>query len=327
MLEDRIRHSIESALTDLRTRLDAGVHEAVTEFLTARNEAQDAAVAEARAQALEEAVAVRDRLIAEAEARVRASLDESIAGAREEERQRVSADVRAAVEAEAAVRLDAALAAERQVLAQELADAASRAEQSGREAMTAASVREREHALAGVSRLLEGIRQIDAAGSLSDLLDALTDAAARETARAAVLVVRGGRVQGWRVRGFGAQDDQPRSVDMAPDEAGVIGRAISAVRTVTTAEGPGAEGPPFATLPPDRTGLAVPVVVGGRVVAVVYADGVGSDEGDANVPNSWPELVEVLARHAGRCLETITIQRVVQAPTARGDQAAVGQAT
>ena len=36
-------------------------------------------------------------------------------------------------------------------------------------------------------------------------------------------------------------------------------------------------GPGFETLPADRMGLAVPVIVGGRVVAVVYADGVALD--------------------------------------------------
>jgi hypothetical protein len=70
-----------------------------------------------------------------------------------------------------------------------------------------------------------------------------------------------------------------------------------------------AVGPGFETLPQDRMGLAVPVIVGGRVVAVVYADAVTLDGHERHVPSSWPELIEVLARHAGRCLEGLTTQK------------------
>jgi hypothetical protein len=63
------------------------------------------------------------------------------------------------------------------------------------------------------------------------------------------------------------------------------------------------------------------VIVGGRVVAVVYADAVTTDGHDRHVPSSWPELIEVLARHAGRCLEALTTQKTaprVPPPSAAG---------
>jgi hypothetical protein len=94
----------------------------------------------------------------------------------------------------------------------------------------------------------------------------------------------------------------------------VIALAVGAARAVTTRDiQTTAIGPGFETLPADRMGLAVPVIVGGRVVAVVYADAVTLDGRERNVPSSWPELIEVLARHAGRCLEALTAQRT-QAP-------------
>jgi len=65
-------------------------------------------------------------------------------------------------------------------------------------------------------------------------------------------------------------------------------------------------------VPAGRLGLAVPVIVGGRVVAVLHADDGGN--GDTAVPSNWPELVEVLARHAGRCLEVLTLSRATAAP-------------
>ena len=93
-------------------------------------------------------------------------------------------------------------------------------------------------------------------------------------------------------------------------DSGVIGLAIGAARAVTTRDSQGAGvGPGFETLPQDRMGLAVPVIVGGRVVAVVYADAVTMDGHERHVPSSWPELIEVLARHAGRCLEALTTQK------------------
>jgi hypothetical protein len=41
------------------------------------------------------------------------------------------------------------------------------------------------------------------------------------------------------------------------------------------------------------------------VVGVLYAD---NDGEGADVPSAWPELVEALARHAERCLESTTIR-------------------
>jgi hypothetical protein len=188
-------------------------------------------------------------------------------------------------------------------------------------AVAAARVKEREMEMAGVSRLLESVRGLDGATSLSEVLDALAQAAAREAARAAVVVLRNDRIQGWRTSGFGSRDSQPKSIDLALAECGVIGLAVSAARAVTTRDGQNAgSGPGFETLPPDRMGLAVPVIVGGKVVAVVYADAVRAEGQDRQVPSSWPELIEVLARHAGRCVEALASQKTskAQPPTAAG---------
>ena len=174
--------------------------------------------------------------------------------------------------------------------------------------------------MAGVSRLLESVRGRDGATSLSEVLDARALAAAREAARAAAVVLRGERIQGWRMSGFGPRDAQPKSIDLPLADSGVIGLAIGAARAVTTRDSQTASlGPGFETLPADRMGLAVPVIVGGRVVAVVYADAVAVDGHQRHVPSSWPELIEVLARHAGRCLEALTNQKTaprIQPPAA-----------
>ena len=164
--------------------------------------------------------------------------------------------------------------------------------------------------MAAVSRLLESIRGLDGASSLSEVLDALGQASGREAARAAVLVLRSDRLLGWKISGFGVRDAQPKGIDLGLAEAGVAGLAVGSARPVTTRDTQSAaDGPGFAHLPSDRMGLAVPVIVGGRVVAVVYADGVTAEGREHAVPSSWPEVIEILARHAARCLEALTAQK------------------
>jgi hypothetical protein len=91
-----------------------------------------------------------------------------------------------------------------------------------KEAVAAARAREREVEMAGVTRLLESIRGLDGASSLSEVLDALALASAREAARAAVVVLRGERIHGWKMSGLG-RDMQPKSIDLALAGSGVIG--------------------------------------------------------------------------------------------------------
>ena len=166
---------------------------------------------------------------------------------------------------------------------------------------------------AGLQRLLESVRALDQARSLSQVLDTLADCTVAEAPRVAVLVVQGARVRGWRFVGF-AQIRDAGAIDLAAQETGLIGRAIAKTEVCSVkADSPGAPAgslPPFATLPAHRSALAVPVHVGGRVTAVVYAD----DATDLNglLSAGWQSAVEILARHAGHCLETVTAVRVSQ---------------
>ena len=70
--------------------------------------------------------------------------------------------------------------------------------------------------------------------------------------------------------GFGDHDGQPRAVEIGLTEGGVLNAAIAESRPVTTRQ-EGAQSPGFANLADGRLGLAIPVNVGGRAVAVVYA--------------------------------------------------------
>jgi hypothetical protein len=297
--DDRVRSTVDQALGSL-----------VQQLLAQALEERETAVREARAAAFAESEDKTLARVADAETRVKALMEDAVKNARVEERDLVSREVRSKVEAEFEPKLNEAVASADARARVILGDAQAKAADEMKAAVAQARVKEREIEMSLVTRLLESVRGLDGATTLSEVLDALALAAARETARAAVVVLRGERINGWRLSGFGPRDAQPKSIDLPLADAGVIGLAIATARAVTTRDSQSAAvGPGFEKIPPDRMGLAVPVVVGGRVVAVVYADAVTLDGHERPVPSSWPELLEVLARHAGRCLEALTVQK------------------
>jgi hypothetical protein len=198
-----------------------------------------------------------------------------------------------------------------------LAEADERAAQTIAAAVSEARVREREAEMAGLGRLLDAVRGLDGATTLTEVLDVLGQSVGRESARAALLVLRGDRLQGWKLSGFGPHDAQPRSIEMALAESGIMGLAVTTTRAVTTGDGLNRQGTGVFELAADRIGLAVPVIVGGRAVAVVYADSQAGVVQEPAVPSGWPEVIEILARHAARCLEALTAQRAAATPSTR----------
>lgn len=295
-LEDRIRTSVDQALQSL-----------VTDLLSIHQDETTRQISEATED------------LRAAEERTRMDLEMQLADALASRAAAVEDAVRAAVDAERE-RLLADAAQQARALSDERDAAVSEAEARGRATATAnldaARASELEAEIAGLVRLVESIRGLDGATSLSEVLDALALAAGRETTRAAVVVVKGDHIVGWRLSGFGARDAQPKSIDLPLAEAGVIGLAATSSRAAMTGTGD-AQGPGFEPLPADRAGMAMPVLVGGRVVAVVYADGVTGEAPDQTIPSPWPEAIEVLARHAGRCLEALTAQKVATPVAAR----------
>jgi len=294
-LEDRIRTSVDQTLQSLVTDLLSIHTDETTRQVGEATEHLRAAEERARfelEQRLSDALTSRD-----------AAIDEAVRAAVSAERQRLLADADQQARALADER-DAAVAA-----------AEARAMVAATASIDAARATERESETSGLARLVESIRGLDGATSLSEVLDALARAAGRETSRAAVVVVKGEHIVGWRLSGFGARDAQPKAIDLPLAESGVIGLAASSSRAATT-RGGDSDGPGFEPLPADRMGMAMPVLVGGRVVAVVYADDV-TESPELAVAGPWPEAIEVLARHAGRCLEALAAQKVAAAVPAR----------
>jgi hypothetical protein len=288
--EDRLRESIEARAEGMRAQLETHLLELTAEVMKAAEEERT----ELERQAAESTAAEIERVRADAERQV----ETAVARAAEE------ADARLAVE------LSRLQAEQEQTLAGDRARAAAETDQrlaDAEQRVTDARGQERQAQVAATERLLQGVRRLDRGRSLTDVLSMLADAAAAETPRVAVLVVNGPRLAGWRAAGFpGAAE----SLNLPLADAGIVSDAVSRHESCFTRRGEAAA-PSFAALPPDRAGIAVPIAVGGQVGAVVYADDVSDRE--PQTPASWPETIEILARHAAACLETLTARRTAEA--------------
>jgi hypothetical protein len=207
----------------------------------------------------------------------------------------------------ATVEQDAAISETRAATRREADAALQEALETARaQSLADARAAERQCDLACMERLLDAIRDLDAAASLSQVLDKLADHAGAHIARVAVLVVRDGELRGWKTNGFGEDASDASAITVRLDAPTVVGRAAQTGERATTGDAT-LQALPFAPLPDDRVGLAVPLRVGDRTVAVLYADEGAGDE--PAVPSAWPEGLEILARHAARCLELLTVAR------------------
>jgi hypothetical protein len=155
-----------------------------------------------------------------------------------------------------------------------------------------------------VRRLLDAVRLLDGATALGDALQKLAECAHREADRAAVLVMKEQRLQGWAFHGFDSSAATPTGVSLDPKEGGLLGRVVETAAPVTSDDADAPALPSFAGAGAGRHAVAVPVLVGGTVVAVLYADAPRAAEG-AGV--TWPSAIEVLARHASRMIEAIMV--------------------
>jgi hypothetical protein len=161
-----------------------------------------------------------------------------------------------------------------------------------------------------MQRLLDGVRAIDRARTLTGVIDALLDAANGEAPRAAMFLVRDGRVRAHRTAGFPTSISSA-AMDSAVADAGVVGVAVERGAVASSpADGPV---PGFAQSADlelaSLEALALPITLDGEAVAVLYVD--RPDAGGA--PALDPSLLEVLARHAGRALEALTAFKTARA--------------
>jgi hypothetical protein len=144
------------------------------------------------------------------------------------------------------------------------------------------------NATGGAEQLADSVRAIGRERSLTGILDALVNCAAKEATRAGVWLVRGTSLRHWRSTGFDAPDAEvPLKASTALAEAARSNASVS-----------------------DAGGFAVPIAMSGEVVAVLYAA-----NPDSRIPN--PDAIDVLTRYAARCLEALTAFKAARALTER----------
>ncbi|MEZ5318193.1 MAG: hypothetical protein R2752_12395 [Vicinamibacterales bacterium] len=165
-----------------------------------------------------------------------------------------------------------------------------------------------------MARLADAVRGLDDAGTLRSTMEALGRGAAAEAQRVAVLLVDDETLRNWGHYGFAAgQGPVDFSIAASPLIAASIRmRQVNLVPPAGSRPDPSL--PAFMRVPPGCVGQVIPLVVGGQVVAVVYADG-PERPGDALGPAVWTEHVEVLVRHAAARLENLTTRRAVEVLT------------
>jgi len=296
--EQRWASKVEALRAEWTARLQA-------EVATARSEVERAMVTESMRVRVE-----AEQAAAEATAHARRELEQALLlerersqGDFEEERERLRGELEAERQ-----RAHAQLAAERLRAEGELTRA--RAAFEVERERTAGAIEDARRAATpamNTSGLLEAILAIDSAESLSDALAASVRGAALEAPRAALFIVNGSQLQEWPVSGVPTVHAGRLSAD--GPEAGLLGEALRLQEVVKTDDNGGPPPPAFASLPPGRVALAVPFVLGGHSVAVLYAD-----EGvDGQAPSSWQEVVQILGHHASAYVAYLTAVRTAQA--------------
>jgi hypothetical protein len=141
---------------------------------------------------------------------------------------------------------------------------------------------------AALARVPQALREVDAATSLSATLEALLHHAGAIAGRAALFLINGDRLKLWKTIDIPEIDAQ--TVESPINGRDLLARAIQQGQA-TTASGT-LPAPPFARLAADRPAIAVPVMINGRAVAVLYADG-----GAAEPAAGWAEGLDLVARH------------------------------
>jgi hypothetical protein len=173
----------------------------------------------------------------------------------------------------------------------------------------AASESSRAKASSDMAIVKSAISEINEQKSQADILKTLVNRAASFAPRVAFFVVKGDQANGWRGRGFeGTVGDQTiQQISLALSSDTVIGSAAKGLSTWSG--GPGSHGEDHLLLnrlgeePPQRI-VAIPLVVRGRAVAVLYADSAGLDSESINL-----EALETLVSVSGMAVELLSVSR------------------
>jgi hypothetical protein len=317
-LDEQVRSALNRVVESLQGQLESDLTTSAADILRAVSEARDREDADRRRETDQQLAALRQEFERERDERQRKTADE-IAALRQtiEEVRSQLGTACLAVEEERQ---------QREAVQSRLEDGRREAEEAQRELdairrvmETAQQETEKARVDAGDTRreldsvrtalvradsLVSGLRALNGARSLGDVLEGLFDLASRESDRAAVFILRNGGLVAWRTRGFDATA-LAVGTDLPPDQAGLVGAAAQTGVRKDHPDDSGAGLPAFADGNRPCHAVALPVEVSGSVIAVLYAD---RPESDRQEHARWPTILDQMARHAGRVLEAVTVR-------------------
>ena len=292
MATDPFETTLERIVASLRADMGAAFQKHAAEVAQRSAAERDAAIR----QAAERAAAERDVAVREAAEsarketqtqleQVRRAAQEQIDAARRTAQAEVQARARAEAQVEDVRRIGRSQVEEVQrTMADRLSAMTRELDESRREALARRQELDsaRGASAASLTDLVQGLHAVDEADSLTAVLERLLEGAQRHASRAAVLLVRGDRLREWEHRGpdgHGIDDTGMRVASSAAQER----------RSVES-----------------ESAIAFPVSVGGEVVAVLYAEVGDALSAQRRISK---DALDALTRHAGRMLETLTVQQ------------------
>ena len=173
----------------------------------------------------------------------------------------------------------------------------------------AASESSRAKASSDMAIVKSAITEINEQKSQADILKALVNRASSFAPRVAFFVIKGEQATGWRARGFEGTvgDDAIQQISLPLSADTVIGSAAKGLDTWSG--GPGSHSEDHMLLnrlseEPAQRIVAIPLVVRGRAVAVLYADSAGLDSESINL-----EALETLVTVSGMAVELLSASR------------------
>ncbi len=151
------------------------------------------------------------------------------------------------------------------------------------------------------------VAAVQSASQQVEILKMLLEGASEFSARTALFILRGNLAVGWQARGF-ADNDAIKAV-MMDTGTGAVSRAIhDYATTITPMSGFDSKFDSSMGAPLDGKCVLVPLIVRGKVAALLYAD--AGDEGiSADVP-----ALELLAHAAGDWIELQALRKATGAP-------------
>ena len=189
----------------------------------------------------------------------------------------------------------------------------------------AAAQSTRTKASSDMALLKAAIDDLDDQRSQSDILGTLVNSAASFAPRIAFFVVKNEQATGWRARGLEGTvgDDAIREISLPLSADTLLSDVVHSRATWSGSPGHNAEDHlltnKLGSEPPQRM-VAVPLVVRGKAVAVLYADSAALEADSINL-----EALETLVRVAGMAVELVPATRPAPVPRAARIEQPLGQ--